>query len=109
MTTGDDPIYATATLASPASAAVTGESTLSPTLDTRSASPRASAATGDNTATVATTRRSRDSTPRPFLTNLVYFTAGKESPLHTRPLIATLSRRSRRHGARGNTPTTTLQ
>src|SRR3954470_6698306 len=32
-TTEDDPIYATATVASPASAAVTGESTSSPTLD----------------------------------------------------------------------------
>src|SRR3954467_10941275 len=72
-TTDDGPTYATATLASPANAAVTGESTSSPTPGTRSASPRASAATEGNAATAATTRPRQGSTPRPSLTNLVRF------------------------------------
>src|SRR4051812_19446729 len=83
-TTDDGPTYDTATLASRASTAVTGESNLSPTRGTRSASPRASAVTKDNAATASTTRRNQGSTPRPSLTTLVRFTAGKESPPRTR-------------------------
>src|SRR3954463_7902422 len=76
----DGPTYATATLASPASAAVTGETTSSPTPGTHNASPRASVATEDNAATTATTRPSQGSTLRPSLTKLARFIAGKGSP-----------------------------
>src|SRR3954467_10724239 len=88
-TTDDGPTYAIATLASPASAAVTGESTSSPTPGTDNASPRASAATEGNAATATTTRPRQGSTPRPSLTNLVRFIAGKGSPQHTQPPTAT--------------------
>src|SRR3954468_8671616 len=64
---------------------------------------------GGIAATVATTRRNQGSTPRPSLTNLVRFTAGKGSPPRTRRPTATLSRRLRRHGERGRTLTTTRQ
>src|SRR3954471_608943 len=108
-TTDDGPTYATATLASLASAAVTGESTSSPTPGTHNASPRASAETEDNAATAATSKPSQGSTPRPSLTNLVRFIAGKGNPQHIRPPTATLSGRLRRHGERGRNPTTTHQ
>src|SRR3954471_10603680 len=92
-TTDDGPTYATATLASLASAAVTGESTSSPTPGTHNASPKASAATEDNATTAATTRPSQGSTPRPSLTNLVCFIEEKGSLQRTRPPTATTSGR----------------
>src|SRR4051812_35113766 len=71
-TTADDgPTYAIATLTSPASVIVTGESTSSLTQGTRNASPRASATTEGNAATAATTRPSQGLTPRLSLTNHV--------------------------------------
>src|SRR3954469_11047939 len=89
-TTDDGPTYATATLASPASAAVTGESTSSPTPGTHNASPRASAPPEDHAAPAATSKPSQGSTPRPSLANLVRFIAGKGNSQRIRPPTATL-------------------